>query len=410
MSACRRVLFFMLLTAVFSGRLSANTDVGKNAPGDGIADGMCDVWQQYYDAWGLEQFADEDGDGISNVAESIAGTDPRDANDGFETGSMGVAGDTIAFAFPVAKGKRYRVAGSDAPGGTAWAPVPGSAFVSAQDHTNQMIVIPRSTASASQFFRLEVQENDADSDGVSDWAEWRRGTDAETLAELSGEFALDPNDRPIFADAFSGRTRFGLDRMTVHDGFVSGVPGENWGQAAYFFDDPPDVRDGDIVVHWAFRTNSAAGAEEAKLYMFLNFTDVPVLPYPEPARIALNVRPSAWCVLYCDPGWQLPNDPELYIDPPAPTFLNAHTTEKFRMTVHWAGGDRVTVTPEYWNHAIEIWQPFTPRDLPNGGPVVMSLSIANHLLGNTVFKSVFFQTYAAYPELESVLVTVRPAS
>ena len=189
---------------------------------------------------------------------------------------------------------------------------------------------------------------------------------------------------------------------------MSGAPNENWGQITYFFDDPPDVRDGDIAVYWAFRTNAAAGAEEGKLYMYLNFTDVPVLTFPEPARIALNVRPSTWCVLYCDPGWQLPNSPELYIYPSAITFPDTQTTEKFRVIIHWAGGDHVTATPEYWDRTVGSWQPFTLRDSPNAGPVVMDLSIGTHLLGNTVFKSVFFQTYGSDPELDCVLITVRP--
>ena len=114
-------------------------------------------------------------------------------------------------------------------------------------------------------------------------------------------------------------------------------------------------------------------------------------------------------MLYCDPGWQLPNDPELYIDPPAPTFPTAQTIEKFRVIVPWAGGDQITVTPALWNRAEASWQPFTLRDNPTSGPVTMNLSIAIHLFGSTVFKSIFFQAYSTYPELDSVLVTVRPA-
>ena len=38
----------------------------------------------------------------------------------------------------------------------------------------------------------------------------------------------------------------------------------------------------------------------------------------------------------------------------------------------------------------------------------MDLSIATHLFRNTVFKSLHFQAYDTYPELDSVLVAVRP--
>ena len=385
------------------------TDVGKNAPGDGIPDGLNDVWQSFFDAWGLDPAADDDGDGISNLAESIAGTDPKDPHDRLKTASVQLLGESLVFTVVAEKGKTYRVVSADAPGEPVWTPVPGSAFLSTVDHQSHAISIPRPPEAATKFYRIEVEENDADSDGVSDWSEWRRGTDAETLAEMNAGFSIAASDEPIFAESFTNGSRLALDRMFVHDGFVSGLPGENWAQIAYFFDTPPDVRDGDIVVYWAFKSVAAAGPEESKLYMYLNFTDVPAPPlFPEPARIAMNVRPAAWCVLYCDPGWQLPNDPNLLIDPPTATFPDTETVEKFRMIVHWAGGDQVFVTPSVWNRVTGQWQPFTPRDLPEPEPVVMDLSIATHLFGNTVFKSLFFQAYDAYPELDSVLVTVRP--
>src|SRR5256885_12536963 len=40
--------------------------------------GMSDVWEQFYQAQGLAPNADADGDGQTNLAESIAGTNPFD--------------------------------------------------------------------------------------------------------------------------------------------------------------------------------------------------------------------------------------------------------------------------------------------------------------------------------------------
>jgi hypothetical protein len=128
--------------------LLANTDVGTNAPGDGIPDGLCDVWQNHFDA--------------------IAGTDPSNPNDGLKIANVANVGDSIAFSFVAEKGKKYRVAGAENPGGPEWIAIPGSTFVSANDHENQTISIPRPTGPASEFYRIEVQENDADADGVSD--------------------------------------------------------------------------------------------------------------------------------------------------------------------------------------------------------------------------------------------------
>ena len=42
--------------------------------------GMSDIWEWVYNAYGVNPNADPDGDGFSNLQEAIAGTNPFDSN------------------------------------------------------------------------------------------------------------------------------------------------------------------------------------------------------------------------------------------------------------------------------------------------------------------------------------------
>jgi len=42
--------------------------------------GMSDVWEWVYSAYGINPNSDSDGDGFSNLQEVIAGTNPFDSN------------------------------------------------------------------------------------------------------------------------------------------------------------------------------------------------------------------------------------------------------------------------------------------------------------------------------------------
>ena len=73
------LLGFLLILSANS--LAVASDTSSSAPGDGVPDGLDDVWQQRFSAWGIEPSGDDDDDGATNLAESVAGTDPRDAAD-----------------------------------------------------------------------------------------------------------------------------------------------------------------------------------------------------------------------------------------------------------------------------------------------------------------------------------------
>ncbi|QPN69364.1 VCBS domain-containing protein [Synechococcus sp. CBW1108] len=229
--------------------------------------------------------------------------------------------------------------------------------------------------------------------------------------EAREEFEINILERPVFAESFSNGSRFLLDRMqrvgSDETGFgISAEPGEGWSEAKYFFAEPLDVTEEEIIVYWSFRADPSEGAEKATLNMYLNFTDVPDTETepPEPARIGMRVRSNAEANLNVDPGWQKINDPDIYTASRT-MFPDADTIAKFRLRIRLTGEDEVEAEPSWWDPTgtTPQWKPL----LVNGSnePVVMTLSIETHLLGNTTFPSLFFQSPWDVPYLDTVLVT-----
>src|SRR5678815_163814 len=201
------LLGFLLITNANSLVMAVDTSSG--APGDGVPDGLDDVWQQRFSAWGIEPSADEDNDGATNLAESVAGTDPRDPADRLHVRWLSLDTTAVTLGFTGEWGKEYRAASTLLPDGV-WSPVTGAVKVSAAVHGAESLVVARTPAESREFFRLEVRDVDTTGDGVSDWAEFQRGTDPATLSVLQQEFAVGPMERAILGETFSDGTRFGL--------------------------------------------------------------------------------------------------------------------------------------------------------------------------------------------------------
>jgi hypothetical protein len=177
--------FLLGLALLFSaGEVRGETDYNN--------DGLCDVWQQVYDAWDLLPGEDTDGDGCSNWVESLAGTDPRNPRDCVRFGGMSLAGNTVVFQFKAQAGKRYDVTESSSPTGVFTA-VAGSAMTPSEDRATETIVVNRQ-ANQLRFYRLRVQDVDSDGDGLADWAEMKMGTDpheSHSPTNASGGMASD---------------------------------------------------------------------------------------------------------------------------------------------------------------------------------------------------------------------------
>src|SRR4030095_8559657 len=227
------LLGFLLITNANS--LVIASDTSSTAPGDGVPDGLDDLWQQRFSDWGIEPSADDDDDDATNLAESVAGTDPRDPADRLQVRWLSLEAAAVTLGFTGERGKEYRAASTLLPGGV-WFPVTGAVKVSAAVHGAESLVVARTPVASREFFRLEVRDVDSTGYGVSDWAEFQRGTDPATLSALQQEFAVGPLGRAILGETFSNGTRCELDRMIVHDGFPRAGPGQEWPQCMWFFD------------------------------------------------------------------------------------------------------------------------------------------------------------------------------
>mgnify|MGYP000379012650 CR=1 FL=1 len=170
-----------LIFAAFSS-VSATTDFYSSGPGAGAPDTLCDVWQSVYNAWGLSADGDEDHDGCSNFVESVAGSDPRNPGDCIKVGNMAISAGNVVFSIDAETGKKYTIQQCDTPTGS-YTDVAGSSVVAST--TSLTLSVTKPVGPLTKFYKVKVEENDADGDGVSDWAEGKLGSNA-ALAENSG--------------------------------------------------------------------------------------------------------------------------------------------------------------------------------------------------------------------------------
>ena len=76
---------------------------------DENANGLSDVWEQRFNAHGLQLAADSDGDGFTNLEECVAGTDPHDSASRPSVNLSVIQNDLnqVQVSFPTLLGKRY---------------------------------------------------------------------------------------------------------------------------------------------------------------------------------------------------------------------------------------------------------------------------------------------------------------
>ncbi len=141
---------------------------------DRNGNGFSDLWEMQYNVSGLSPNVDTDGDGFSNAAEALAGTNPYDVNS-FPLFSMSFpAPGQAQFMWSSIPGKRYTIQSRTNMLAGGWS---NEVALTATGSVSQTIL---PAAGATKFFRLSVTDTDADADGVSDYEETVIGFNPQT--------------------------------------------------------------------------------------------------------------------------------------------------------------------------------------------------------------------------------------
>jgi len=168
---------------------------------DKDGDGMSDVWQQKYGLpldGSLDPNADPDGDGWTNLEESIAGTDPLSGEppDGVLqthiTQNPAVPG-VFVVSWPTFAGKQYTLYVSPDMTGGSWTQV-GEPVIGDSTPIEMAIDTTGSTPPPDRlFWRVSVADVDSDGDGLSDYEEGILGTDPHN-PDTDGDGYLDSSE------------------------------------------------------------------------------------------------------------------------------------------------------------------------------------------------------------------------
>ncbi|MHB1307912.1 MAG: thrombospondin type 3 repeat-containing protein [Limisphaerales bacterium] len=130
------------------------SDFQKDSDGDGVDDLWATTWFGHTPLSEAERVADSDGDGMSNEAEAVAGTDPTDRERVFRVLGIQSEGGLVRLRFTHVPGKWYRIWRARTPG--EWAGVPSPQFTYPAPGEAEWAE-SASTSGLAEFFRVSVQ-------------------------------------------------------------------------------------------------------------------------------------------------------------------------------------------------------------------------------------------------------------
>lgn len=160
----RRLPAFCLAFLALAFPASAQLDTNTNQ--------QSDIWEMLHSAASLPAAGDFDNDGFSNVAESVAGTNPKDPQS-FSQSSLSPGGlNDVRLSWPSQAGKRYRIYGSQDLNPASFT------LLGTVTGVGGAMLEPLGTSGQPRwFFKLSAEDVDSDLDGLTDWEEVALGFD-----------------------------------------------------------------------------------------------------------------------------------------------------------------------------------------------------------------------------------------
>jgi uncharacterized protein (DUF1800 family) len=161
-------------------------------------DGLSDAWTLWSGGMPRAPGADDDGDGMTNLEESQAGTDPDDASSRFDLAAA-FAGQDLQLSWTDLPFKEHALQKSIAL--DTWQPVAGLPAPTISGGMRHL-TIPANTLNPGEgFYRAAANPLDSDGDGVEDWIEaYVTGTSPASSAS-GAQTITRANGQPLSGDA-----------------------------------------------------------------------------------------------------------------------------------------------------------------------------------------------------------------
>ncbi len=171
---CRRICHRPLALPTFLLRvliLLSAFFIGQPCPAQIIdlnGNGMSDVWEQIYNAAGLVPNADADRDGVTNLKEALAGTNPFDSNSFPHITAFGVTSTNFSVTIPTQLGKVYQLQSIAMLGSTNWLLETGLVV-----RAGSSLTLTAPTGSAKKLFRIAIADTNTDGSTMNDWEKYQ---------------------------------------------------------------------------------------------------------------------------------------------------------------------------------------------------------------------------------------------